>query len=554
MNLFCLAAIAEQLSQDPLHMHVRCHASPIPIRLIAIILSLIVSASVVLAQEQTLSIQLTKKEPQGSINRLLLGSQYNYFSAPTKQLIRNDKVLESWSQLPVTVLRYPGGTWADHYVWDNPERSYYAVGNARTIITPEEFIESCRAIGAEPIFQVNTNVLNGDGSFINPGKIEDIRKGADRAARWVREANKRKKWNVKYWEIGNEVWIWLKPEEYALYVVEYAKAMRAVDPDIKIIACGLAGKEGPFNPSWLKFSDDPSWQPRKGIVNESSTWNQALLDHATGSFDYIAPHLYIESGDDAQMLAIDRYQRTNVKISANENLPGQIRWAEKMGPSIKVALTEWGCNFRQSVPVRRTINKPEPLYFYSLGNGLNTAYLFGKILEAGSTLDIAVLHSLDDIQTLWYWPKNELTKGEPLLHPIYLAMKLWGHHIGKTPLQVQTNSPIPTISSTDGNYPAAFAYASEDDVNIYVVVLNLDPLLSHRYILSPYGDIAQSTAQATWLIGKALDSQNFASWNAAAPQEVALIQKNIVTEASGWHLEMPAHSMVGLKIPKTPKQ
>ena len=81
---------------------------------------------------------------------------------------------------------------------------------------------------------------------INPNNIEMIRQGAQRAAEWVRDANIKNKWDVKYWDIGNEVWIWLFPEEYARFVVEYSKAMKAVDPTIKIIAgyegiiCGLS--------------------------------------------------------------------------------------------------------------------------------------------------------------------------------------------------------------------------------------------------------------------------------------------------------------------------
>ena len=495
--------------------------------------------------EEATTIRLIREAGAPAISRLLLGAQYNYFAAPTRQRLQDEHFLNSLRQMPVTAMRYPGGTWADHYLWDSPERSYYAVGDAGTVITPEQFVASCRAIGAEPIFQVNTNMLDGEGSYINPGKLEDIQKGANRAARWVREANKRKDWKVKYWEIGNEVWIWLKPEEYARYVVEYSKAMKEVDPSIQIIACGLSEKVGPFNPTWLKFPDDPTWS-REEVSNEPGAWNRALMDGAGGHFDCIAPHIYIEPGDE-DMSAGERFAKTNAAIEFANPMPAQVEWAKKGGK--KIAVSEWAANFRQSVPVLKDAKAPTKMYYYSLGNGLNTAFLFGKILEAAGTTELAILHDLDDFMTLWNWPKAELAKEGPLLHPIYHAMKIWGHHLGKTSLASQAKN-CPTLKSEKGNYPVIFTYGSEDETNVYVVAINLDPESSHQVRIATELDLAGGSAEATWLKGSGLDSQNFASWNGAAPQEVALTLEAVPATEGGWLLAMPAHSMVGLTIPK----
>lgn len=80
-------------------------------------------------------------------------------------------------------------------------------------------------------------------------QFTDVKQGALDAAAWVeycngdlsteggrqRAANGREKpYNVKYWEMDNEVFRWYKAEEYANAVVMYSKAMKAVDPTIKI--------------------------------------------------------------------------------------------------------------------------------------------------------------------------------------------------------------------------------------------------------------------------------------------------------------------------------
>jgi len=485
------------------------------------------------------------------ISPLLLGSQYNYFSTPVRERIRNEDLLKSWREMPVKCLRYPGGTWGDHYLWDNPSGSYFAVGDANSIVTPKQFIENCRAIGAEPIFQVNTNIRgSANGDHINPGKVEDIRLGADRAARWVREANLKNGWGVKYWEIGNEVWIWMHPEEYAVFVVEYSKAMKAVDPSIKIIACGLTGKAGPFSATWLKFPDDPNWKPRVDMINNAEEWNAALITGAAGSFDYIAPHIYLESGDDEKS-ALERYNITNAKILQNERLSKQLEWLPKMGSGVKIAVTEWGCNFRQSVPVRKDVTRE--LYYYSLGNGLNTGLFFGKMVEASEEIPIAVLHSLDDIQTLWYWPKKEMAKGEPLPHPSFLAMEIWGHHLGTSSLESKSTG-LPEMTLEGKNYPSVYVFASEDAQAAYFVAINLDPDHSRDLRLGSDPKLnLTAAAVCTWMTGESLSTENFKAWDRSIPLPVALTESRVSAVDGVFNLAMPPHSMVGVSIPKKNK-
>ena len=62
------------------------------------------------------------------------------------------------------------------------------------------------------------------------------------AVEWVRYANIKKKYGVKYWMIGNESWNnseyngSVSPAKYADDLEDFARAMKAVDSSIKIIA------------------------------------------------------------------------------------------------------------------------------------------------------------------------------------------------------------------------------------------------------------------------------------------------------------------------------
>lgn len=115
-----------------------------------------------------------------------------------------------------TLLKYPGGNDADHYIWNSPKNS---AGEMNT----DEYAAFLKTLGAQGFITVNFN---------EPPSL---------AADWVRYCNKVKGYDIRYWEIGDEQWgTWAAghttPEKYAERFIEFAKAMKAVDPTIKVAA------------------------------------------------------------------------------------------------------------------------------------------------------------------------------------------------------------------------------------------------------------------------------------------------------------------------------
>ncbi|MFA6103394.1 MAG: hypothetical protein WCV67_08750 [Victivallaceae bacterium] len=484
--------------------------------------------------------------PEGTPIRLISGGNLEFFAPPIRQKMKDPDLLSSWQKIPFRMLRFPGGTVCDHYIWNDPSAGYFIVGNASTVITPAQFITMCRTIGAEPIFQVNTMSVDRMANRINPNNIEMIRKGAQRAAEWVRDANIKNQWNVKYWEIGNEVWIWLFPEEYAKYVVEYSKAMKTVDPTIKIIACGLSSKVGPFNPdSFFNFSKiDPNWKPRTAVTNDAVSWNDALLTIADGCFDYLAPHPYA-SGNKSTTDVKKLYLETTAKVWQNEGMKSQYD-ALQRHPSSKarIAITEWACNFGASIPGSSGKLKPDKAYYYMLGNGINMAFYFGRFLE-DTRNEIAIVHSLSDIQTLWYWPKKEMAQGEPLAHPSILGLQVWGNNLGDKRMSVQSGA-VPDLAIGGERVPAVYFFASEDDACRYLVAINLDPDHATRVIWKTAG---AGAATVSLLAGKSLDTQNFDDWGKS--KKAVEIETSALMPADGAYvLDLPRHSMAGVKVKK----
>jgi hypothetical protein len=137
----------------------------------------------------------------------------------------------------VTLLKYPGGNDADQYVWNSK-------ANNESEMDTDEYIALCRAAGAEPFITINFN---------EPPEL---------AAAWVEYCNLEKGYNVKLWEVGDEQWgTWARghvpPEQYAKKYISFVKAMRAVDPSIKV---ATNVPLGPHPENWaervLKAADD----------------------------------------------------------------------------------------------------------------------------------------------------------------------------------------------------------------------------------------------------------------------------------------------------------
>lgn len=176
----------------------------------------------------------------------------------------------------ITLVRFPGGVWSDAYDWRHgigPQSARAttpthpgADERFRHVFGTDEALSFAREIGGSLLITVNA----GTGS-------------AQMAADWVRYVNGEggrspRNGRVTWWEIGNELYMQgdasggaTTPERYADSVIEFARAMRAVDPDIRIAAIGLR------NFGRYRF-------------NSHDNWNEVVLRRAGQEIDLLAVH------------------------------------------------------------------------------------------------------------------------------------------------------------------------------------------------------------------------------------------------------------------------
>ncbi|MDR2555602.1 MAG: hypothetical protein LBC64_09275 [Fibromonadaceae bacterium] len=139
------------------------------------------------------------------------------------------------------IVRYPGGLRADDDHWEQ------ILANKDWMVDTDEFLEWSKETGTSPMFTINF----GTGT-------------AEEAAKWVEHVNKKRNANVRYWEIGNEIYGDWHPQ-YAKYgadkghtygkrAKEFITAMKKVDPTIKVGVLGVL--DGEWNENVLKYTAD----------------------------------------------------------------------------------------------------------------------------------------------------------------------------------------------------------------------------------------------------------------------------------------------------------
>lgn len=159
-------------------------------------------------------------------------------------------VIEALKEVKPPLMRYPGGNFVSNYHWEdgigpkeNRKRVYeYAwLTEESNQFGTADFIEICRRIGAEPLLCVNM----GTGSVEEAMHWVEYCNGTGNTyyANLRRSHGYEEPFHVKYWGLGNEPYgAWqmnnYHAAEYAEKAFQFAKAMKWVDPSVKLIASG----------------------------------------------------------------------------------------------------------------------------------------------------------------------------------------------------------------------------------------------------------------------------------------------------------------------------
>jgi alpha-L-arabinofuranosidase len=319
-------------------------------------------------------------------------------------------VAESLKALRPGIIRF-GGTTTEGFEWtatigDPAKRVPFTTvwgglepGNAGL----EEFVQLCRWVGAEPLICVR---FTGRTPKQAADEVEYFNGPATTPMGKLRAANGHPApYGVRYWQIGNE----LGDESYQMGVADFCKAMKAVDPDIKLLAS----------------------YPSPGLVQRAGAW-----------LDYICPHHY-----GCQDLAGKERDVARCRRLVAENAPGR---------KIRLGITEWNTTGGDFGLGRAML--------WTLDNALWCSRYHNFMHRHCDMIEIANRSNLADS----FCSGIIQTSGTGLFKtPTYYAQQLYATHSGTRPLKIRMDGEVPSDTGFDTS-----ATLSEDGQTIAIFAVN----------------------------------------------------------------------------------
>jgi len=397
-----------------------------------------------------------------------IGININYF-------IDNDKINHPTNQLSQTIkkmgvkfLRYPGGDKSDNNLFSVPPyrkadphlsrlgkgaslgRKDFLTNNESNFkyipLDFDKFMALCKKTGCEPIIVVPCDTRKN--IFPSATYISSREQLIEHAAEWVRYANKKHNYKIKYWMVGNESWNsavkygGYSAKDYAEDIRDFSDAMKKVDSSIKIIP---------------------------NVTSEDEDYSKSLFEIAKGKFDLLCISNYpVRTFKNGYS---DWASNTNNLIFPFKGVTNQIDkfGTEEQKKNMQIIVAEFG-----------------PFDWWDgwgsdgdIGHAMCNFDILGKLLEQ-PRMKMSCFWNTRWLLEPNKWPGYNALDNNNNMHPIGYSIAFWAKYL--YPKMVQSN-----VSSS--NSILSYATFSESQKSAYVYVLNqlglsqdIELIMNHKKI------------------------------------------------------------------------
>jgi len=263
------------------------------------------------------------------LGRCIYGGIYDEGSSLSDSDGFRKDVLGLLRELRMGVLRWPGGNFVSNYHWVDgigpkqarPRRPELAWGSEEpNRFGTDEFLRYCAELGTEPYICLNM----GTGSLDEALAWVEYCNSAGRT-QWAqrrRENGRDQPYGVRYWGLGNEMYgDWqvgaVSAEEYVRTATRWARAIRMIDPNAKLVSCGMNG-----------------W----------NDWDRVVVDGMASLVDYHSIHIY--TGSDDYWTNVLQPHQAERAIACARGLIGRAAYVQKIKRPPRIAYDEWNVWFR----------------------------------------------------------------------------------------------------------------------------------------------------------------------------------------------------------------
>jgi alpha-L-arabinofuranosidase len=456
------------------------------------------------------------------LDRCIYGGMYEPGSPLSDEHGFRKDVLQAIRDSGTTLLRWPGGNFASAYHWWDavgPERVpvwelAWGCVEPNTFGT-DEFLRYCELTGIEPMICLNL----GTGTI-------------DEAAAWVeycnssaptRWANLRRRngretpYGVKYWGLGNEMYgSWQigqrTPEEHARFAREVAKAIKSVDPSIKLLT---AGSGDMYNRDWLRF-------------------DEVLLDELIDIIDFHCIHTYTGSADHymncASMLLAERM------IEGAGALIERAKAKKGITREVKLSFDEWNVAYRKG--------PGEHEQTYTLSDALAVAGYIHAFYRQCRYIGITAIAQLVNVIA----PIIAVPEGM-YLQPIYWPLQLYWRNGLPVAVDTWTQCGSHELASRVGvheslPYVDAVTTVSEDGNQMALFIINHHAEEAVSADVRIDGFVPTGEAEVGEVNGPGLEASN----SLREPDLVKTAWRKVSGCGESFRYQLPAHSVTLLKL------
>ena len=398
-----------------------------------------------------------KAENSGSAQFEIIGTGDGSFHVGAVSLMPADNLdgfrpdaIAALKSLRSGVYRFPGGNFVSAHEWRNaigdPDKRPPTWDPVWRAVQPndigtDEFMTLCKLLGVEPYVTLNAGL--GD-EWSAAQYVEYANGPVSTPMGKLRAVNDHPEpYHVKFWGIGNEAWGFsyqygaMKLNQFEFKHNEFAKAMKQVDPTIKLIASGampdtMTGSKESLNlgtnlvPPYLSPAD----------------WTGGLLSNCFNNIDLISEHFY-------------NYGNTHFSLAEGRQVPNDPNepvtdWMRRPANHIRIKYEEYK-EYEKLLP--QLASHPKPLnideWAYSSRGGSGSypvypsyAWVFHEMFR----------HS-DIFQMAAYTFATSLLARDGTnvsLNANGLVFKIYRDHFGSIPVEVSGNSPQPKPTDPPG--------------------------------------------------------------------------------------------------------
>lgn len=439
-------------------------------------------------------------------------------------------VVDALKAMPVPLLRWPGGCYADHYHWRDgigkPEERPIRLGMSCGLqveddnsLGTDEFLALCKLLGAEPYLAGNV----GSGTpqelcdwmeYCNSAVMTNLAR--ERAANGSRQP-----YGVKLWGVGNENWGCggsFDAEGYAREYRRYATMLRHVDPSAELVICG----------------HDDAWNQE---VLQTCARHMHLIDH-------FSIHRYWIHGGPEIDFTEEQYYGLLAEADATEDFvtrtAGYIR--EILGDTphrVGIALDEWGVwhpEARSWGPDNELHREP---ITYEQAGTMRDALTIGIALEGfHRQCGVLTLANLAQIVNVLHAPVMTDTETNAIwLTPSYYALQLHIPHLNATALPIEVvHGAVMPGSTNNANIVSATASVKDGKTAVTLVNRHYSDGAAARMQVAGTG----SVSQALLLAGESPRAVN----SAKDPNNVIVVPLDVHADGTNqWVVDLPPHSM-----------